>query len=113
MLRIIAKHADAYNTIWPINPAQVTEQWEKMVAVCKEVGRDPATLELTVGTWVHLPANGQPADDDREVCGTYEEIAAQLQAFADVGVRHLNVDLRPDISVQTIEQFGRVLAIMN
>ena len=113
MLRIIAKHADAYNTIWPINPAQVTEQWEKMVAVCKEVGRDPATLELTVGTWVHLPENGQPADDDREVCGTYEEIAAQLQAFADVGVRHLNVDLRPDISVQTIEQFGRVLAIMN
>jgi probable F420-dependent oxidoreductase len=113
MLRIIARHADAYITIWPINPAQVTERWEKMVAVCKEVGRDPATLELTVGTFVHLPEDGQPADDDRAICGTYEEIAAQLQAFAAVGVRHLNVDFRPDISVQTIEEFGRVMALMH
>ena len=113
MLRIIAKHADAYNAIWPINPAQVTERWEKIAVACKEVGRDPATLDLTVGTFVHLPEDGRPADNDREICGSYEEIAAQLQAFAAVGVRHLIVDIRPDISVQTIEQFGRVLALMN
>ncbi|MGI8690686.1 MAG: LLM class flavin-dependent oxidoreductase [Thermomicrobiales bacterium] len=113
MLRIIARHADAYITIWPITPAQVTEQWERMVAACTDVGRDPATLELTAGTFVRLPENGQPADDDRAICGTYEEIAAQLQAFADVGVRHLHITFRPDISVQTIEEFGRVLALMN
>jgi probable F420-dependent oxidoreductase len=113
MLRIIARHADAYNAIWPINPAQVTERWEQMVVACKEVGRDPATLELTVGTFVHLPENGQPADDDRAISGDYEEIAAQLQAFAAVGVRHLIVDFRPDISVRTIGEFGRVLALMN
>ncbi len=112
MLRIIAKYADAYNAIWPHSVAQVTEQWEHMVTICKEVGRDPATLELTVGTHVHLPENGQPADDDRAICGTDEEIAAQLAAFAAVGVRHLIVDFRPDISVQTIEEFGRVLALM-
>lgn len=112
MLRIIARYADAYNAIWPHDAAQVTEQWEKMVAICKEVGRDPATLELTVGTHVHLPENGRPAADDQAICGSYEEIAAQLQAFAAVGVRHLNVDFRPDISMQTIEEFGRVLAIM-
>ncbi len=113
MLRIIARYADAYNAIWPITPAQVTEQWEKMVAACQDVGRDPATLELTVGTFVRLPENGRPAADDRAICGTDEEIAAQLQAFSAVGVRHLIVDFRPDISVQTIEQFGRVLAIMD
>ncbi len=112
MLRIIARYADAYNAIWPHDAEQVTEWWEKMVAICKEVGRDPATLELTIGTHVHLPENGRPAADNRAICGSYEEIAAQLQAFAAVGVRHLNVDFRPDISVQTIEEFGRVLAIM-
>ena len=112
MLRIIARHADAFIAIWPITPAQVTEQWGRMVAACQDVGRDPATLELTVGTFVHLPENGQPANDDREICGTYEEIAAQLQAFASAGVGHLIVDLRPDISVQAIEEFGRILAIM-
>jgi len=113
MLRIIARHADAYIIIWPINPAQVTDQWEKMIAVCKEVGRDPATLELTVGTFVRLPENGEAVADDRAICGTYEEIAAQLQAFAAVGVRHLNVDFRPDISVQSLEEFRHVLAILD
>ncbi|MGI8857042.1 MAG: LLM class flavin-dependent oxidoreductase [Thermomicrobiales bacterium] len=113
MLRIIARHADAYITIWPITPTQVTEQWERMVAACQEVGRDPATLELTAGTFVRLPENGQPAVDDKAICGTYAEIAAQLQAFAAVGVRHLHVTFRPSISVQMIEEFGRVLALMN
>lgn len=112
MLRIIARHADAYNAIWPINAAQVAERWEEMVAACRDVGRDPATLALTVGTFVHLPENGRPADDDRAISGTYEEIAARVRAFADVGVRHLIVDFRPDISVRTIEEFGRVLALM-
>ena len=113
MLRIIAQHADGYIAIWPHDTAQVMEQWEKMVTACKDVGRDPATLELIVGTHVHLPENGQPADDERAISGTDEEIAAQLQAFAAVGVRHVIVDILPDISVETIEQFGRVLAIMD
>jgi alkanesulfonate monooxygenase SsuD/methylene tetrahydromethanopterin reductase-like flavin-dependent oxidoreductase (luciferase family) len=113
MLRIIARHADAYNAIWPINPAQVTERWERVVTICEEVGRDPATLDLTVGTFVHLPEDGRPADDDRAIRGSYEEIAAQLQAFAAVGVKHVIVDFRPDISVRTLEQFGRVLEIID
>jgi len=112
MLRIIAKYADAYNAIWPITPAQVTAQRERMVAACTEVGRDPATLDLTAGTFVSLPVHSQPVADDRSICGTYEEIAAQLQAFADLGVRHLIVDFRPEISVQTIEEFGRVLELL-
>jgi probable F420-dependent oxidoreductase len=113
MLRIIARHADASITIWPITPTQVTEQWERMVAACQDVGRDPATLDLTAGTFVRFPENGQPAADDKAICGTHEEIASQLQAFAAVGVRHLIVDFRPEISVRTIEEFGRVLAIMD
>jgi alkanesulfonate monooxygenase SsuD/methylene tetrahydromethanopterin reductase-like flavin-dependent oxidoreductase (luciferase family) len=112
MLRIIARYADAYNAIWPITPVQITAQWEKMVAACQDVGRDPATLDLTVGTFVHLPENGQPVRNDREISGTYEEIAEQLQAFAIAGVRHLIVDIRPDISVQTIAEFGRVMEII-
>jgi alkanesulfonate monooxygenase SsuD/methylene tetrahydromethanopterin reductase-like flavin-dependent oxidoreductase (luciferase family) len=112
MLRIIARYADGYNVIWPHAVAQVTEQWEQMVAICKEVGRDPATLALTVGTHIQLPENGQPTADDRAISGTYEEIAAQLAAFAAVGVRHLIVDFRPDISVRALAEFGRVLALM-
>jgi probable F420-dependent oxidoreductase len=112
MLRIAARYADAYNAIWPVTLAQMTGQLERLTAACQDVGRDPATFALTAGTFVRLPENGRPVNDDRAISGTYEEIAAQLQAFADLGVRHLIVDFRPDINVQTIEEFGRVLALM-
>lgn len=112
MLRIIAQHADAYIAIWPISPAQVTEQWERVVAACAEVGRDPTTLELAVGTFVHPPENGRAVHDEREICGSYEEIAGTLQAFAEAGVGHLIIDIRPEISVRAIEDLGQVLALM-
>lgn len=111
MLRIAARYADAYNAIWPVTPAEVAAQRARLVAACADVGRDPATLDLTVGTFVHLPEHGRPVADDRAISGTEEEIAAQLRVFADLGVRHLIVDFRPDISVQAIEDFGRVLAL--
>lgn len=113
MLRLAAQYADACHTVWPIDAATVIERREHMVAACHAVGRDPATLDLTVGTHVHLPENGQPADDDTAICGTYDEIAATLQQFADVGVRHVNVILRPATSAETIEQFARVLEVMD
>jgi alkanesulfonate monooxygenase SsuD/methylene tetrahydromethanopterin reductase-like flavin-dependent oxidoreductase (luciferase family) len=112
MLRIAARYADAYNAIWPITPVQVAEQRGRMVAACQDVGRDPATFDLTIGTHVHLPEHGQPIADDRAISGTYEEIAAQLQAFADLGVRHATIMFRPGINVRTIEEFGHVLALM-
>jgi probable F420-dependent oxidoreductase len=112
MLRIAARHADAYNAIWPITAAQVAAQRARMLAACRDAGRDPATLDLTVGTFVHLPENGRPVADDHAISGTYHEIAAQLRAFAELGVRHVIVDLRPDISIQAIEEFGRVLELM-
>jgi probable F420-dependent oxidoreductase len=113
MLRIIARHADAYNTVWHTDPSQVTPRWENMVAACKDVGRDPDTLELTAGVFVHLPENGRPADNEKAITGTHEEIAAKLTAFADVGVRHLNVIFQPATSAERIEQFGKVVEIMD
>ena len=113
MLRVIAAHADAFIAIWPRDAAQVTEQWERVVAACAPVGRDPATLALVVGTHVHLPVNGAPITDDGAICGTEAEIAAQVRALAESGVRHLIVDIRPDISVPAIEQFARVVAMVD
>lgn len=112
MLRIAARHADAYNAIWPITPTQITEQRERLVAACAAVGRDPATFDLTAGTFVRLPVNGEPARDDRAISGTYAEIAAQLRAFEQAGVRHLCITFRPGINVQTLEAFANVLAYL-
>ena len=113
MLRIAARHADAYNAIWPITLAQVTAQRARMIAACEEVGRDPATFDLTIGTFVQLPEDGQPIRDDTAISGTYAEIAATLQSFAAAGVRHLNITFRPDVSIPLLEDFGRVLELMD
>ncbi len=113
MLRITAKYADALNTVWHNDASAVTERWNQMRAACEEVGRDPATLELTAGTTVHLPENGKPVDDDKAISGTYEEIAAKLHEFADVGVTHTVVVLNPVASAETIEQFGRVVELLD
>lgn len=112
MLRIAARHADAYHAIWPITPAQVAAQRDRLVAACHDVGRDPATFDLTVGTFVQLPENGRPVADDGAIGGSYESIAAQLRAFADLGVRHLTITFRPDTTRRAIEDFARVLALL-
>ena len=113
MLHLIAQYADAYIMIWPHSADEVRVGWEKMVAICDEVGRDPATLDLVIGTHVHLPEDGQPAQDDRAITGGYDEIAEQLNAMADAGVSHAVVVFRPATSIETVEQFGRVLEILD
>jgi hypothetical protein len=82
-----------------------------MVDICAEVGRDPKTLDLTIGTFVQLPGQGEP-DHGRAIRGSYEEIAATLRAFADVGVARAIVDVRPEISLKAIEEFRRVFEFM-
>ena len=109
MLRLIASHADAYNVIWPHTAEAARERWQHMVGICHEVGRDPATLELTVGTHVCLPGD---ADPDPGITGTDEEIAEQLLAFARIGVSHLVIDFRPETTVDVLERCGRVLELM-
>ena len=109
MLRLVARHADAWNMIWPHDAAAVRERWEHMVAICHKVGRDPATLELTVGTHVCLPGD---IDPEPGITGSYEEIAEQLQAFSAIGVSHLIIDFRPETTVDILERFGRVVELM-
>jgi alkanesulfonate monooxygenase SsuD/methylene tetrahydromethanopterin reductase-like flavin-dependent oxidoreductase (luciferase family) len=113
MRRITAQYADAYNTIWPLDAAAVLARRDDMLNACHQVGRDPSTLDFTVGTIIHLPVDGRPVNDDTAICGTYEQIAATLLQFADAGVSHTAINFRPETSVQRIEQFGRVLEIMD
>lgn len=84
-----------------------------MRAACEEVGRDPATFDLTIGTFIQLPENGQPIAADTAISVTYAAIAATLQSFAAAGVRHLNSTFRPDVGMQTLETFGHVLELMH
>jgi alkanesulfonate monooxygenase SsuD/methylene tetrahydromethanopterin reductase-like flavin-dependent oxidoreductase (luciferase family) len=77
------------------------------------VGRDPTTIEVSVGTGVELLAPGQqPKPDTEWITGSAEQIAEELHAFAEAGVTHLIVSLDPE-GVASIEQFARVLEIVD
>ena len=56
MLELTARHADAWNLAWFGHPDdRLTTGRADLLAACAAVGRDPATLEQTVGVEVRYP----------------------------------------------------------
>lgn len=111
MLQLTAQYADAWNTAWHVEPTVVKERYEEFKKACAVVGRDPASVELTVGTAVRLPSADETAGEGKAILGSHEEIARQLQSFAEVGVSHLIVALEP-AGIESIEQFGCIAKLL-
>ncbi len=112
MLQLVARYADAWNTAWHVEPTVVKERYEQFKKACASVGRDPAAIELTVGTVVRLLESSKDATAEKAISGSPEEIASRLQSFAGVGVSHLIVVLDPP-GVAGIERFGRVVELLH
>jgi probable F420-dependent oxidoreductase len=113
MLRLVAQHADAWNTAWHADPEMVSDAWKNMLAACSEVGRDPATLELTVGTMAHPLGPGETSErSDGVITGSPEEVAQTLMAFGRLGASHVIVHARPR-TVAGVERFGEVIRLMD
>lgn len=112
MLRLVAQYADAFNTVWHATPEGVEKAWQPMVEACKEVGRDPATLELTAGTFARILAPGeQRPDDAKGMCGEPEAVAEDMRGFERAGVKHLIVIVSPE-DIHGVERFGRVVELL-
>ncbi|MGI9253685.1 MAG: LLM class flavin-dependent oxidoreductase, partial [Thermomicrobiales bacterium] len=109
MLRIIARYADAWNTVWHSDPAKVAELMAQVDEACVEVGRDPKTLVRTVGANIALedPTGVRP----EPISGTDEEIAAKLGAFRDLGMSHFVCALDP-CTPATIRRFQRIIEMV-
>ncbi len=113
LLELTARYADGWNRSWLSRAAQIKEEYPRLLEACQTVGRDPTTIEVSVGTGVELLAPGQqPKPNTEWITGSAEQIAEELHAFAEAGVTHLIVSLDPE-GVASIEQFARVLEIMD
>jgi alkanesulfonate monooxygenase SsuD/methylene tetrahydromethanopterin reductase-like flavin-dependent oxidoreductase (luciferase family) len=99
MLRLTAEFADAWNTCWLGRASELPERVVRMHGACAEVGRDPATLEITAGqivTFSDLTRETAPdGEDERFTFAGPEELAAAWRAFAIQGVGHLIVRPMP------------------
>jgi alkanesulfonate monooxygenase SsuD/methylene tetrahydromethanopterin reductase-like flavin-dependent oxidoreductase (luciferase family) len=102
MLELTARHADAWNLAWFGAP---DERWagvrRDLAAACAAVGRDPATLERTVGVTVRytdLVAAAAPetaSEPKQPALVGDDEIAAGLAAYAEEGTGHVIAALEP------------------
>ena len=110
MLRLVARYADAYNTVWHREPTAVIEPFKRLDAACAEVGRDPAAIMRTSGTHVVVQGAGEAADaPPTALTGSAQEIAERIWAFhTEGGVSHMTVILDP-WTTRGVEQFGKVI----
>ncbi|HEX5827935.1 MAG TPA: LLM class flavin-dependent oxidoreductase [Candidatus Limnocylindrales bacterium] len=96
MLRLTARYADAWNTAWFGFPNERSaSRMADVRAACEAEGRDPASLELTVGVSVDAgerdPGITTPAD---ALPGDAGEIARAFDAWRDLGVGTVQVSLK-------------------
>lgn len=100
MLDLTARHADAWNQAWFGLP---DERWARirreLDAACERAGRDPASLERTVGVNVRFPdllaASGTTVAESSPALVGDAALAAGLAAYADEGTGHLIAALEP------------------
>src|SRR5690349_16979730 len=112
MLKLTARHADAWNTAWYGFPDERSaSRIADVKAACETEGRDPATLELTIGVTIDTrtsdpgrPGATGPLPPDADV------IARAFDAWRDEGIGTVQVDLRP-VQEDTIDLLLRARAL--
>jgi alkanesulfonate monooxygenase SsuD/methylene tetrahydromethanopterin reductase-like flavin-dependent oxidoreductase (luciferase family) len=101
MLELTARHADAWNLAWfGLPDERLAAARADLHEACTAVGRDPATLDITVGLNVRfddlLPALAPGGDPPAPaIGGTVDDVAAGLAAHGALGASHLIVALEP------------------
>jgi alkanesulfonate monooxygenase SsuD/methylene tetrahydromethanopterin reductase-like flavin-dependent oxidoreductase (luciferase family) len=112
MMRLVATYAGAWNTVWHDHAEDVAAVVPRLTEACAAVGRDPATIELTAGSFAHVVAPGERPDPaSTSITGSPEEMAAAIRAFETVGVQHLVLNIDP-CEVASIERLGRVIELL-
>jgi alkanesulfonate monooxygenase SsuD/methylene tetrahydromethanopterin reductase-like flavin-dependent oxidoreductase (luciferase family) len=115
MLRLTAKYADAWNTAWFGPVADAAERRARFAKACEDVGRDPATIETTIGVHCAVPMDGVEFNPEKVLTGTPEEIAAGLKAYDESGVSHVIcgalADMTYEYATQVIAKVGEALPV--
>ena len=90
MLRLVARYADQWNTAWLGQPDELAERFKRIHKACAEVGRDPATLDVTVGVQAVFPEMGDTFNmTDNPLTGSAEALAAAFHGYQEAGAAHL------------------------
>jgi alkanesulfonate monooxygenase SsuD/methylene tetrahydromethanopterin reductase-like flavin-dependent oxidoreductase (luciferase family) len=110
MLELTARHADAWNLAWfGLPDERLAGTRAELTEACTRVGRDPATLDITVGITVRY-AGASPDAEGEALSGTPQEVAAGLIAHAEAGADHVIAVLEPT-TPETLAAFAEAAAM--
>jgi len=121
MLSITLPHASQWNAwyAWFGNrPEGLAPLMERVDAICRRVGRDPAEIERTAALLVQLPeGRGRVHGDETHagappITGAPDDVAEALARFAVAGLDQVQLVLDP-ITPDAIEWCGRVLEALD
>ena len=116
MLRITVPHVQMWNA-WLCagrsNADEVPALCELVDSACRDVDRDPATLERTISIQVDPTGTGKipvsmAPDTATPLSGSAQEIAAGIRDFAQQGITHLQMGLVPN-TIESIENCREIL----
>lgn len=110
MLRLMAQHADAWNTVWHKYPQEATENLAAVDAACAEVRRDPATLVRTAGGNIARPDYTGSRGNAFE--GDDAAVAENIAGFRDLGFRHFVAGIDP-CTPRSLEAFAKVIEMID
>ncbi len=100
------------NPTYPLRTAQqMSAAMAQVRRHAEEAGRDPAVLDFGLqATWYRLGERVTGDDGARmTLTGAAEDIAGDIRAFQDIGVRHLVVGLVGQTQAESIERIERFM----
>ena len=115
LLQLTARFADQWNTAWLGRVDALTDRRAALEAASVEAGRDPKTLEITVGVNVGFPELGAQRDEidpAKVIWGSVDDVAAGLRGYADAGVGHLICALEP-LTGESVALLARAWKLAN
>ncbi len=109
MLRLTATYADSWNAGHLSQPATLVESRKPLERACAEVGRDLASLEVTVTLPIGYPDLGDPPTAFKyALTNSPEELAAIFKGYESLGVGHLMLHVEPQIP-ETVSRLTEAL----
>ena len=114
-LKIVAKYGDACNIFGSVET--VKKKLEVLREHCRSVGRDYDSILKTKLGHVVIDTNKERVTEamkrlpeerrtEYAIYGTPEDVRKQVEAFRDVGIEYLIVNLEADRELQALDLFG-------
>jgi probable F420-dependent oxidoreductase len=95
-LRLAGRYGDAWNDNgFGLPDERLHTVLKRLDESLEAEGRDPATMERTIGVTVRHPGVAVHPDDEPAFQGAARELAAMFNAYGDLGVDHLILEVGP------------------